>query len=1223
MSGPEDYRLHRAALEWDLTDPIVIESRRDLKSEPRWTERLEPYHHQVRNLVTFCRRLPVTLIADEVGLGKTISAGLIASELISRSRVSKILIVCPKLLIPQWQEELETKFEIRSRMAIGRELIDAEPQDDSGAVVTTYHSARLYLDKLPHDRFQMLVLDEAHKLRNLYGVTPPPQVAQRFRQVLADRQFRYVLMLTATPIHNRLWDLYSLVELLTVARGHDNPFGTEGLFARRFIADDRTKARYLNPRMRDEFRAIVYGYMSRVRRADAKLHFPERVVQLHRVQPTAEENELIQLLAEPVRQVKDRRAQISILQALTSSPHALSTQLKNMARNRTFPADVAAAVETLVARMSASAKLRGLAALVERLRSEEPDDWRMVIFTGRLETQTTIQSFLQEQGIPVGVINGASSGQRDQETIKRFWKRPRECRVIVSTERGSEGVNLQVANVLVNYDLPWNPMIVEQRIGRIQRLASSHASVCIVNLILDKTFEEYIVGRLMEKLQMAAHAIGDMEALLQAAGMDEEEENGTKGFEEKIRELVLASLAGRDIEAATRKAEQSIDEAKLELEREEKTINDMLGTMEGAEYAGPRAPKLPPTDRSMDASAFVLAALASTGARLTQTAPDCYVCEHERGSEEIRIAPEASGHFPGDGVLYAPGTPAFERLVGRLLATGVHSVEDVDKEPLKHAEELSRQWVAQFGAVFSGAKLSDVCRGFEGTALIRVRATVAHDSYERLVEVACPVHEHLVSSGKGGLDRVRGVIRIPAGIGLNATKVIEVASADAAIAEFCRFYSQRKEEEIRAAAGDVRKAKKLEDDFTPRLEFELAALDGKVHRRCTMQVSYKFDDGPEYTSSVTVVPITGETLEAPPIDWCGATGRMAPRECFARCEVTGKDVLRHLLIRSELSGRQALIEHGGVCTHSGKRVLCDELESSAVTNQLVARVLLNTSALSGKRAEPQFFGSCEFTGAEVLTSELAVSQASEMRYRVDQEQRSTVSGKSGHRQEFVTCYETRQAMLAVEAERCESTGRIVRPGILQECSVTHKRVVPSEMERSAVSGKCALKRLFVTSSCSGARMLEEEAIRSTAGNCCMPSEAKTCKWGGRRSHPDDVRTCELTGLTIHAEFATAGAHPRLQVLADLLDGIEHRMERGELASVVAEEVAVALRAKRCRIEAARLSPNGQRLAVSVEVPTLLGWSLHQAGAIYAIDENALVGRIAYGKRKAQGWESQG
>ena len=142
---PEAYRVYRAGLEWDLTDPIVIEKREDIKSELRWRDRVEPYNHQVTNLITFCRRLPVTLLADDVGLGKTISAGLIISELIARSRISKILIVCPKLLGPQWQEELDKKFDIRSNIAIGKELIDAYP-DEIGAIITTYHSARMHLE---------------------------------------------------------------------------------------------------------------------------------------------------------------------------------------------------------------------------------------------------------------------------------------------------------------------------------------------------------------------------------------------------------------------------------------------------------------------------------------------------------------------------------------------------------------------------------------------------------------------------------------------------------------------------------------------------------------------------------------------------------------------------------------------------------------------------------------------------------------------------------------------------------------------------------------------------------------------------------------------------------------------------------------------------------------------------------------------------------------------
>ena len=130
--------MYRAGLEWDLTDPIVIEKREDLKSESRWRDRVEPYAHQVNNLITFCRRLPVTLLADDVGLGKTISAGLIISELISRSRLSKILVVCPKLLGPQWQEELRTKFNIPSEIAIGNDLIKAD-LEEAGAGMRSVH----------------------------------------------------------------------------------------------------------------------------------------------------------------------------------------------------------------------------------------------------------------------------------------------------------------------------------------------------------------------------------------------------------------------------------------------------------------------------------------------------------------------------------------------------------------------------------------------------------------------------------------------------------------------------------------------------------------------------------------------------------------------------------------------------------------------------------------------------------------------------------------------------------------------------------------------------------------------------------------------------------------------------------------------------------------------------------------------------------------------------
>jgi superfamily II DNA or RNA helicase len=1206
--------VYRAALEWDLIDPIVIETREDLRSEHRWHDRLEPYHHQVTNLITFCRRLPVTLLADDVGLGKTISAGLIMSELISRSRLAKILIVCPKLLAPQWQEELLTKFHIPSEIAIGKNLIKADPEE-IGAVITTYHSARLHLDAIPQDRFQMLVLDEAHKLRNLYGVEKPPQVARRFRKALEERRFRFVLMLTATPIQNRLWDLYSLVDLLTVARGHQNPFSSEGMFARKFIADSREQARQLRLEARDEFRSIVYGYMSRVRRGDAKLYFPDRVVQMHKVEPTRAELQLIGAIAEPIQKL-NRLAQISILQALTSSPEALMAQLHNMARNGTVPEELATTVRMIVTGMPTSAKLHGLGELIGRLARENPERWRLVVFTGRLETQTTIQAFLETHGLKVGIINGMS-GPRNQETLARFRKQPPDCHVIVSTEAGSEGVNLQVANVLVNYDLPWNPMIVEQRIGRVQRLVSEHASVGIFNIMLHGTFEEYIVGRLMEKLQMASHAIGDIEALLEASGIDEENENGAPSFEERIRQLVIAALAGKNVEAATRQAEQSIADAKSTLEREEATIDAMLGGMDGAEYVGPRASTLPGVVRSMEPRAFTLAALKSLGARVTPEVADLYLVEENGGREYIRFEENARAEVRS--TLYAPGTPAFARLVDRIVATGIHDVEDLDTNPAQESEQITRRWVLGFGGTPKAVEIAEVHRCFEGMALVRVRATVAHDSYERLIEVSCSPAEHRARSGRSGLGPLPPTLEDPRALGLNIDSLADAATLDAAISEFCRFYLERRAQEMQAAGGDERKRKRLEDEFTPRLEMTLVALEGTLYRQVAVKAQYAFDAESEYVSTLTVTPHTGQLVDAPELGLCARSGRPVPKSCLKRCQITGALVLQHLLARSEVTSRLALPEYTVLCSLTGKRVLKDEAEVSAVSGHLITSALLKTSVLSGKRAEPDRFGQCEFTKTEVLETELATSEVSGKRYRVDEQVRSAVSGKTGHKSEFRICYETRQPLLAAEAEQCEVTGNYVRPGILEQCAITQKRVLPSELERCAATGKRALRRLVVTSSLSQARILEEVAVRSGTGKFCAPVEAKRCLWSWRLCHPDDLRVCGLTGLPIHFEFATENSDPCLQALADLLNGIKRTRGEPQLWEAVRTKVAATLGKGRCRVESAVLSPDRQHLAVCCEVRTLLGFRVHQAGLVYAIGDHAVIGRIALGRRTSEGW----
>jgi superfamily II DNA or RNA helicase len=1212
---PDEYRIYRAGLEWGLTDPIVIDRAEDFKSAPRWTDRLTPYHHQVTNLITFCRRLPVTLLADDVGLGKTISAGLIISELVVRSRLSKVLIVCPKILAQQWKEELEEKFNVPGIVAFGRDLLAAEP-DEVGAVITTYNSARLYLEKIPEDRFQMLVLDEAHKLRNLYGVPNTPQVAKRFRKALEERRFPYVLMLTATPIQNRLWDLYSLVDLLTVARGHDNPFGSEGMFTRKFIADPRDGARQLKEEARDEFRSIVYSYMSRVRRGDAQLYFPERRVLRHEVDPTAAELQLIKTIAKPIQKL-NRLTQISILQALTSSPEALSTQLENMARNGTAPTELAVAVKGIVAKMPLTAKLLGLNTLIKTLKQENPDGWRLVVFTIRRETQTTIQNFLEGHGLKVGIING-DSGERNQETIKLFRETPPRYRVIVSTEAGSEGVNLQIANVLVNYDLPWNPMIVEQRIGRVQRLASSHAHVSIYNVTLRGTFEDYIVGRLMEKLQMAAHAVGDVEALLQGADVGEGDEDGASGFEDRLLDLVLAALAGKDVEKATKLAEQSIEDAKQELKREEANINTLLGSMEEAEYDGPRTPSLPKVERSMDPREFALAALQSLKIRLTPDSNGLLHAEENGGHEYIRFAD------PADPLkrttLYAPGSPAFQRLVSRIVASGLHKVDDLDQDPMRACREAAHAWVTHFGGDCRSSDLTDAIRMFDGSALLRVRATVAHDSYERLVEISCSNQDHRTDCRKSAVNPIPKAFDKPQALGIDIERIQRAALLDDGISEFSRFYLERCEQETERTS-DTRKRKKLEDEFTPRLEMTLVGLDGRVHREIGVKVRYTFDSEDEYESLLVIRPHDKMLIRAPELSLCSKSGKTVPSQCLARCDVTGAHVLRHLLVESAISGRLALPEFTVLCLASGRHILREEADTSAVTGKLVAMELLKTSAMSGKKAEAEHFRACSFTKSDILVDELFVSEISGKEYRSDESMQSSASGRTGHKQEFFLCHETRRPIATDEAEKCEVTGHLVRTGILERCEITGRMVLPIGLEKCSLTGKRALKRYFVSSSLSGIRLLEQIAQRSSTGTFCAPAERRTCAWSGRDVHPDDIRTCELTGLSIHLEFTTPNAPHRLSPLIEMLNGIRRNSEGSEEWAEVASRLASAKNGGKYRVEAAIMSPNNRHLATSSESKTMLGIRVYHVGALYDISAKSIVGRICVGKRSKENWTS--
>ena len=642
----------------------------------------------------------------------------------------------------------------------------------------------------------------------------------------------------------------------------------------------------------------------------------------------------------------------------------------------------------------------------------------------------------------------------------------------------------------------------------------------------------------------------------------------------------------------------------------------MLGSMDGHGYVGPRAPDLPPPDRSMDVREFTLRAFPFLGAKLTMSGHAVFLAEENSARELLAFEPQ-----PDDDrqiVVYTNSSPAFQRLVKRVIASGWHDVADLDRNPAQRGEAVARRWANGLGAELQSVTTKAVRRIFQGEALVRVRATVAHDSYERIVTCRCDPKDHTNEGGQDLLKPFPHAIEDVALLGVNAESVISSVGEEKAIAEFCRFYLERREEEVAAAGEDKRKYQKLSDEFTPRLDMTLAGLQGSMWREVVLTARYAFLGSPAYETEITVRPHDAALLSSPPTGHCSVTGQIVPIDALGRCAISGAAAMRHFLVKSEVSGRAALPEFTTTCSLTGKCVLDDEAERSAVTGRPVASNLLMVSTISGKKAEPTYFDKCAFTGSDALKDELAVSEISGKLFRSDEVARSAVSGLAGHKSEFIKCYETRQLIAPSEAERCDTTGKLVRKGILQTCAEIRKHVLPSELGRCSETAEQVLKSLLVTSSISENPVLQRSALRASTGSYCAPSEAGNCFWSGNLVHPDDLRVCALTGLTIHAEFATPKP-PRLRPLVEMLDGIRRTRDEAGLWDEVAAHVGQAVKTKRCLIEAAVLSPARKHLAVCSEVKTLLGMRVRYVGAIFDLTDHSVVGRVAEGKRSDNRW----
>ena len=193
-------------------------------------------------------------------------------------------------------------------------------------------------------------------------------------------------------------------------------------------------------------------------------------------------------------------------------------------------------------------------------------------------------------------------------------------------------------------------------------------------------------------------------------------------------------------------------------------------------------------------------------------------------------------------------------------------------------------------------------------------------------------------------------------------------------------------------------------------------------------------------------------------------------------------------------------------------------------------------------------------------------------------------------------------------------------GLLEECAVSGKKVLPKLLEKSTLSSKKGLKKYFVSSSLSDASFLEDEGIKSSSGKYCVPLEARSCTWDGESYHPEDLVTCRLTELEYHFQFIVSkDGENRFKILDSLLSGIlrSHDVEEG--AELLVSNVSKTLNKSKVKLEYEKLSPDNNKIAISVISKSMLGLKTHYLGIIYSKTDNAIVGRIPKGVRSATGW----
>jgi superfamily II DNA or RNA helicase len=533
------------------------------------------------------------ILADEVGLGKTIEAGLIIKELKARGLIKRILVVCPTGLVTQWSLEMREKFGetfhaiLPDEYATIRKITESEdvyggfdqvisPMDSikpmekhigrSPERIEKYNEERIY--SVINSGWDLVVIDEAHRVAGSSG-----EVARHKLGSLLAAASPYLLLLTATPHNGKTEPFLRLIRLIdeeafpnynAIVKEQVAPYviRTEKREAidnsgNRLFKNRTTKAVSLTWDERHTLQRKLYetvtryvskSYNKAMRRRGKNMWFIFLLIMMQRLVSSSTSairesmERRIRVLEQQEMQMRsiseDEFAAMELEMSMEEAMTAMSLDIKEEISELTELVTIAKQAEY----QYLDVKIEPLLTIVDDLFTEERNR-KVIIFTEFIATQSYLAELLIRRGYKICKLNGSMSIDARNDVLDVFRN---ESDIMISTDAGGEGLNLQFSNCVINYDLPWNPMKIEQRIGRVDRIGQQR-DVIAYNLILTDTIESHVREVLEEKLNAILKELG-VDKYADVLDGEQAEVNYTDAYMRSIRDPKNTKYATNEVE---------------------------------------------------------------------------------------------------------------------------------------------------------------------------------------------------------------------------------------------------------------------------------------------------------------------------------------------------------------------------------------------------------------------------------------------------------------------------------------------------------------------------------------------------------------------------------------------------------------------------------------------------------------------------------------------------